>query len=176
MDACTAQCGREAAAMCPNDAPEDCTNGCELIARLTECRSTSEAFFACAETAMVTCDADGEATVTGCEVQQAAAAVCVLDALADPAFAEPCAAYCAQTATAMCENEPPASECTLGCQVAPGLVPACASLYSTYLDCASTAEYTCSAEGEATSSGCASQALGFFGCLLASGGGLPPMP
>jgi hypothetical protein len=163
---CEAECNRYAEAMCED--PDDCSEECAVFARLSGCAADLDSFLDCSESKAPICDDEGEATVRGCEEQQASAAACLITELADPAYIPKCETLCDKQEAAMCSAEETPPNCAVGCAVMPTLFPACAAAYDAVLTCSGTATLTCDDEGEAQVEGCDPESQAFVFCLFSA--------
>jgi hypothetical protein len=164
-DRCKANCASAAQARCPNSpAQRECVQQCRLTTQRPECVSAVEALFDCAEAGTFECNEEGEAMVPGCERTAAAATLCVLGNASDPELREPCEVYCADASTAECPNAESESDCVLGCQLAGGLLPECATSWRDYLTCSEGASFYCGDDGKPVAEGCEAKFLRFATC------------
>jgi hypothetical protein len=164
VDGCNSLCAKEATASCPNQGTlTDCIIGCRLILNNKNCNTAANALFACEKTSPAACDGQGKATLTGCGVQELAAAACFLQNATDSTLNGPCMSYCANIAAAKCPKEDPAG-CAIGCPAVGNYIPACNMYWKSYVNCASTAKITCGLDGKANAAGCGLQGLSYFLC------------
>lgn len=166
---CEALCASAAEARCENQEPmRDCVRQCRLSVQQPECVEPFEQLFACTENHEFSCGDDGRATVPGCELPFATAALCFLGNVPDPALREPCERYCTEAAVAACAGMEPHADCVYGCQSAGALAPACRELWDEYLTCSDGATFYCGEDDKAVPEGCEATLLTFAACLLST--------
>jgi hypothetical protein len=164
---CETWCDGVAAAKCSNEDPKaDCVFGCRALSSSPVCNARYAELFKCADGAPFTCNNEGSAVPTGCEVEQAQVGLCLLSN-PDKTIEKPCAAYCEKQEAADCANSDPANECTYGCQLASSLIPACTTQWKTFVDCAQDAEVSCSSDGDPVPGGCEAKYLLYAACVVA---------
>jgi hypothetical protein len=160
-------CNTLDAAACPNQQSlNNCMIGCDLAINLPDCTDAYNALFDCVGNATATCNASGQAELSGCATQQADALACIqTSAQSDPALSQTCGNYCTAAVAANCTAGPATvDDCSTACSLAGVALPNCKSLWDGYLRCADGKAVTCDANGNPTASGCQVDQLLFFLC------------
>jgi hypothetical protein len=167
VEGCTSMCQRQTAANCENEETEEqCFDGCRIGIQFEPCASAWDAMFACAETAEVTCAAEGQATAAECITEYAGVVSCVFEDNLDPAYDPRCDDYCGALEGAACTNAEPASECASTCVIIGSAFPVCDALYTNFLACGTDSDITCDDQGSPTASACAADYVLFLNCLV----------
>ncbi len=155
---CAQHCDRIMAAACANgpSSKADCEQGCSDTS--AACPTEFAAAQSCAgSNPSYVCDANGMATISGCEAKVEVMFTCANKPLT-------CAESCAFTVAAKCANGPSdQASCETGCN---GAKDQCPSQFDAYNACGGrTPTVICDNNGMPVASGCETEAAALFACL-----------